>query len=165
MRCIWPNLRDETVSGQLKRIPRGFQLLSIRAILLPRPAETLRGDGDEEDCDVVVAAVGVCCVDEGLAGGFQVADGGAGEDGGDFGVFEFAGEAVGGEEVEVAGVDVVGCAATSGSTVGNEPTARVMMLRTGELSASMRLSRPAWICSSTREWSWVSWRRAPERSR
>ncbi len=67
----------------------------------------LLGDCDEQDGDVVVAAFGVGGVDEGLAGEVE-AGGGAGEDGGDRGVVELAGEAVGGEQVEVAGLGGVG---------------------------------------------------------
>ena len=66
------------------------------------------GEGYEEDGDVVAAAVEVGGVDEGLAGGGEVGFGGrgrdVGEDGGDVGVGELTVEAVGGEEVEVAGL-------------------------------------------------------------
>src|ERR1039457_503194 len=67
--------------------------------------------GDEQDGDVVAAAVCVGCVDEGLAGGLEGGAGGAsgdsGEDFGDIGVGQLAGEAVGGEQVEVSGLGFV----------------------------------------------------------
>ena len=79
------------------------------------------GAGDEEDGDVVAAAVGVGGVDEGLADRFERRAGSvhpseqarwgpriAAEDAGDGVVVEFAAEAVGGEQEEVAGKDVVG---------------------------------------------------------
>jgi len=66
------------------------------------------GTGDEEDGDVVAAAVGVGGVDEGVAGGFERGGGRPGEDAGDFRVVEFAGEAIGGEQVEVSGLRGVG---------------------------------------------------------
>lgn len=59
------------------------------------------GNAEEEDGDVVVAAMGVGGVDEGVAGRFE--PGFVVEDGGDLQVGDVAGEAVGGEQVEVAG--------------------------------------------------------------
>jgi hypothetical protein len=73
--------------------------------------QLLSVEGYEEDGDVVVAAFDVGGVDEGLAGGVEIGLRGAGWDAcencGDVFVGEFSGEAVGGEEVEVAGLGVV----------------------------------------------------------
>ena len=66
------------------------------------------GAGDEEYGDVVAAALFVGGVDESLAGGFERGRGSVGENEGDLGVGELAGEAVGGEQVEVAGLGRVG---------------------------------------------------------
>src|ERR1019366_9270290 len=79
------------------------------------------GAGDEEDGDVVAAAVSVGGVDEGLADRFERRAGSvhpseqarwgpriAAEDAGDGVVVEFAAEAVGGEQEEGAGIDGVG---------------------------------------------------------
>jgi len=68
---------------------------------------TLRA-GDQEDGDVVTAALLVGGLDESLAGGLECEGGSAGEDVGNLGVGEFAGEAVGGEQVEVSGLGGVG---------------------------------------------------------
>ena len=86
---------------------RGWAVRRLAVQVLFEGAGVLLRAGDEEDGDVVASAVGVGSFDEGLAGGFEGGGGGV-EDRGDFGVGEFAGEAVGGEEEEVAGVDGVG---------------------------------------------------------
>ncbi len=91
MLCIWPNRQDGIVSGQPAWIRWKCRLSPFRAVLPLRPAEALRGDGDEEDGDVVVSAVGVGGVDKVLAGSFEVGGGGASEDGGDFFVLDLAG--------------------------------------------------------------------------
>ena len=80
------------------------------------------------------------------------------------GVGEFAGEAVGGEQVEVAGLGGVGGDVGLDDRAA-EPMARVMTLRMGEAAAWARVRRPARICSSTREWSRVRSSRAPRRKR
>jgi hypothetical protein len=73
-------------------------------------AATALPAGEEEDGDVVAAAVFVGCVDQSARGGFE--GGGiqpkrCGEDARDCWIGEFAGEAVGGEQVEVAGLNLV----------------------------------------------------------
>ena len=64
-------------------------------------------EGHEEDGDVVAASAFVRCVDERFTGEVESVDGGGdgdgGEEVGDLFVGEFAGEAVGGEKVEVVG--------------------------------------------------------------
>jgi hypothetical protein len=74
--------------------------------------EILAGvEGYEEDSDIVVATLGVGCVDKGLARGAEAGLGGGGwhlgQDGGDVLVGELASQAVGGEQVEVAGLGMV----------------------------------------------------------
>jgi len=64
--------------------------------------------GDEEYGDVVAAAVVVSGVDESLTGGIESRARGAGQDFGDVGVIEFAGEAVGREEEDIAGLGGMG---------------------------------------------------------
>src|ERR1035441_9206131 len=118
---------DEGRRRRQKRIP------PLRYGMTDEAGDT-SGAGDEEDGDVVAAAVGVGGVDEGLAGGFERragivhpseqarwgprvvypseqarwVPGSAGEDAGDGVVVEFAAEAVGGEQEEVAGIGGVG---------------------------------------------------------
>ena len=105
----------------------------VRQSSLPAGTGDVLGAGDEEDGDVVAAAVRVGGVDEGLAGGLRGCRrcGSAGEDAGDVGVGEFAGEAVGGEQVRGRRAGRCGrrCRARRS---GCEPMARVMMLRMGE---------------------------------
>ena len=70
-------------------------------------------DGEEQDGDVVAAALVVGGLDESSAGGIELGPGGgmggefAPEDGGEGRVVELAGEAVGAEEVDVAGLRAV----------------------------------------------------------
>ena len=53
----------------------------------------------------------------------------------------------------------------SGCTAVLEPMARVMRLRMGEVAAWTAVICPARSCSSTKEWSRVSWERVPSRKR
>lgn len=65
-------------------------------------------EGDEQDGDVVVTAVVIGCFDERLAGCGEVGLGGGRGDlvqeHGNLVVGEFAGEAVGGEEIDISGL-------------------------------------------------------------
>ena len=64
--------------------------------------------------------------------------------------------------IDVDGLAFAGQAVTANGTV---PTARVMMLRMGEVAASSVVIRPACTCSSIKEWSRVRSSSRPARRR